>query len=266
MNWYVPNLKTNFISGHTYFKMCKWSICPRYNQSFIPNEILEDDLVFLNLDYVNNLVNFLRKNTIKNKFRLITQNSDRDFTKDIFLNLKDYCNKIYAINSTCDDDIIVKIPIGINDQSTEFLDNQDFTFKSKENLIYMNFRTGHHPSRRMCFDYFNQFDWVTITNENNYMPVNDFYEKLKTFKYCISPRGAGIDTHRMYESLLFGVIPILKSSEIDDLHREFPVIIVNDWNEIDYNFLNDNYEYYLDKYFNWINNNKNWYLPDFWIK
>ena len=95
MNWYVPNLKTNFISGHTYFKMCKWSICPRYNQSFIPNEILEDDLVFLNLDYVNNLVNFLRKNTIKNKFRLITQNSDRDFTKDIFLNLKDYCNKIY---------------------------------------------------------------------------------------------------------------------------------------------------------------------------
>ena len=267
MIWHVPqNLKLYFISGYTFYKKCKWSVCPRYKQVFIPEQVQPDDLVFLNLDYVEHFVNFISKNRPKSKFRILTHNSDRDFTYDLFLKLKDFCNKIYAINCTFQDEMVVKIPIGFNDQSTEFLDSQDFNFIEKKNLIYLNFRSGHHFSRRDCVDYFNQFDWVELTDEKNYMPVNDFYEKLKTFKYCISPRGAGIDTHRLYESLMFGVIPIVKKSELDDLYINLPILLVDDWSDITKEFLEKNYEKNLSEYFDWKKNNQNWYLPDYWIK
>lgn len=263
--WSVPiSLNTNFLSGYTYNKLCKWSVCPRYTQNFDINNLLENDLVFLNLDYYEIFFNYLSINNPKNKFILVTQNSDRDFTSQMFESIKGYTSKILAVNCTVSNDMIVKIPLGFNDQSTAFLDRKDFTFKDKNNLIYMNFKLHHHSDRPVCYDYFRKFDWVDI--ENGILPVDSFYDKLNTFKYCISPRGAGIDTHRIYESLLFGVIPIIKKSELDDLYRKFPVIIVNDWDEIDYDFLNDNYEYYLEKYFNWINNNKNWYKSEFWIK
>jgi hypothetical protein len=266
MNWYVPNdLKVNFISGFTFYKNCKWSICPRYKQSFIPDKVENNDLVFLNLDYVEHFISYITKNTPKSKFRLVTHNSDRDFTYEMFSKLENYCNKIYAINCTFQNEKVIKIPIGFNDQSTEVLDKQDFEFINKDNLIYLNFRTGHHISRKSCFEYFSKFDWVNINDETKYLPVSEFYSKLKHYKYCISPRGAGIDTHRLYECLLFGVIPIIKSSELDDLYEGMPFLKVNEWSEITHDFLIQSYEENLSKYFEWKEKNKNWFLPEFWL-
>ena len=82
----------------------------------------------------------------------------------------------------------------------------------------------------------------------------------------MAPRGAGIDTHRLYESLLFGVIPIVKSSELDDLYQQFPIIIVDKWEDITYEFLIENYEENLKKYFEWFENNKDWFKSEYWIK
>jgi hypothetical protein len=266
MSWYVPEkLKTDFISGYTFYKKCKWSVCPRYRQSFIPQDIEENDLVFLNLDYLDSFVNYLNSNKPKSKFRLITHNSDKDFNFESFQKIKDYCTKIYAINCTFEDKMIKKIPIGINDQSTEVLDNISLKFTEKNELIYMNFRTGHHHSRVDCFNYFSKYDWVTITHENDYLPVRLFYENLSNFKYCISPRGTGIDTHRLYESLLFGVIPIVKKSELDNSYKDLPVIIVDEWKDINYEYLNSEYDNHLSKYNEWLNKNPNWYKTDYWI-
>lgn len=263
--WSVPiSLNTNFISGYTYNKLCKWSVCPRYTQNFDINSLLEDDLVFLNLDYFESFVNYLSSNNPKNKFILVTQNSDRDFTSQMFESIKGYTSKILAINCTVSDDMIVKIPIGFNDQATAVLDTKDFTFIDKSNLIYMNFKLHHHSDRPVCYDYFKQFDWVDI--ENGIIPFGEFYDKLRTFKYCLAPRGTGIDTHRLYESLLFGVIPIAKKSELDDLYENFPILIVNDWNEVTPDFLNDNYDSNILKYKMWIEENKDWFLPEYWIK
>lgn len=263
--WSVPNsLNTNFISGYTYNKLCKWSVCPRYTQNFDINSLLEDDLVFLNLDYFENFVNYISENKPKSKFILVTQNSDRDFTSKMFDSIKGYTSRILAINCTVSDDMIIKIPLGFNDQSTAVLDTKDFTFIDKSNLIYVNFKLHHHSDRPFCYDYFKQFDWVDI--ESNIIPLDSFYDKLNTFKYCISPRGTGIDTHRTYESLLFGVIPIIKKSELDDLYSKFPVIVVDNWSDVTYDFLTNNYEENLSRYFQWRENNKEWYKSDFWIK
>lgn len=265
MNWVIPqSLKTEFISGLTFYKISKYNLCPRYDQLFDINLLNEDDLLFLNLDYYEQFTNFVISNRINKKFTLITHNSDRDFTKDMFTIFENHIKHIFAINCTYQHNKITKIPLGFNDQSTEILDKKDFSFKEKQNLIYMNFKIHHHIDRKKCFDYFNQFNWVD--KDQAILSYSDFYDKLNTYKYCISPRGTGIDTHRLYESLLFGVLPIVKKSELDDLYKSFPVILVNDWNEITYEFLNENYETFLKNLIKWKEENKNWFLPKFWIK
>jgi len=267
MNWEVPiDLKTNFISGYTYHKLCKWSVCPRYFQKFDPNEIKENDLVFLNLDFVERFAQFLNMNPPNERFRLITQNSDRPFTEDFLRILDPFCSRIYPVNSTVSDHKISKIPLGYNDQSSGILDSKDLGFVEKKDLIWLNFRKGHHPSRIDCLNYFIEKSWVSYRNEVPYLSVSDYYDTLKNFKYCISPRGAGIDTHRIYESLIYGVIPVVKSCELDDLYKNFPILLVDDWSQVTREFLEDNYKQKIEDLHNWTSENKNWFLPEYWIK
>jgi len=263
--WVIPEtLKTQFISGYTYNNLCKWTYCNRYGFNFEPENILENDLVFLNIDYFKEFMAKLNSGKIKNKFILVTQNSDRDFTKEMFYEIDRYVNKILAINCTYSHSKINKIPLGFNDQSIIDIDRKDLSFVEKSNLVYLNFRTHTHMSRYECVQYFTQFNWVTFENSN--LSYGDFYDKLKTFKYSVAPRGEGIDTHRLYESLLFGVIPIVKRCELDELYSNLPIVLIDNWQDVTYDFLNDNYEHNLNLYFNWLSSNTNWYINETWIK
>jgi hypothetical protein len=269
MNWRIPETKNDFISGYFYYRSCDWSFCPRYVLNFDVSKIKENDTVFLNLDYFENFLNILKLNNNIPKFILVTQNSDRDFTEMMFNLIGNYTNKILAINSTFSNEKVEKIPLGFNDHSTEILDNEIFDFVKKKNLVYINFKLHHHPDRKTCFNYFSTLDWVDIENGStttNPLSLDDFYKKLKTYKYCISPRGTGIDTHRLYESLLYGVIPIVVKSDLDDLYSKFPILLVEKWEDVTFDFLQDEYETNLAKYLDWYKKNPNWYKSDFWIK
>lgn len=65
------------------------------------------------------------------------------------------------------------------------------------------------------------------------------WNKQKDFAFVICPHGGGLDCHRNWEALCIGCIPIVKTSKIDNLYKDLPVLIVNDWREIDINLLNN---------------------------
>jgi len=44
--------------------------------------------------------------------------------------------------------------------------------------------------------------------------------------------GFGVDTYRFYEAAWLGCTPIVMSSGLDDLHRKFGALIVNSWDEV----------------------------------
>lgn len=262
--WVIPEvLKTSFISGYTYNNLCKWTYCDRYGYNFHVDKINENDFIFLNLDYFERFAFEIKQKQLANKFILVTQNSDRDFTKQMFDVIDEYVNKILAINSSYSHSKITKIPLGFNDQSIITLDTLDLSFVEKTELAYLNFRPHTHHSRYECFDYFAKYNWITI--EEPKYNFSEFYNRLKTFKYCIAPRGTGIDTHRLYESLLFGVLPIVMKCELDDLYSNLPVVLVDSWKDVTYDFLNDNYQANLDKYFKWLSINPDWYKSKNWI-
>lgn len=58
------------------------------------------------------------------------------------------------------------------------------------------------------------------------------WKNQSQFAFVISPFGNGLDCHRTWEALCLGCIPIIKTSPLDELYHNLPVLIVKDWAEI----------------------------------
>jgi hypothetical protein len=56
--------------------------------------------------------------------------------------------------------------------------------------------------------------------------------------FVVCPEGNGIDTHRLWETLYMGGVPIVSSnSYMNGLYRRLPVVVLDDWrqlNEVDF--------------------------------
>ena len=76
------------------------------------------------------------------------------------------------------------------------------------------------------------------------------WNKQKDYAFVICPHGGGLDCHRNWEALSLGCIPIVKTSKIDKLYDNLPVLIVSDWNIIDNNLLNNTINDYKKKFEN----------------
>jgi hypothetical protein len=95
--------------------------------------------------------------------------------------------------------------------------------------------------------------------------------EINRFKFVLCPRGRGTDTHRFWEILLMGSIPIVEKSGLDTLYKQFPCIIVDSYSDINSDLINqykidneliDNIDKFLviDNFYNMINNIKSiWY-------
>ena len=67
------------------------------------------------------------------------------------------------------------------------------------------------------------------------------YDEWRKHKFVLSPRGAGEDCHRTWEAIIVGCIPIVKSSLLNELYEYLPILVVNDWTEINEHFLERKY-------------------------
>jgi hypothetical protein len=74
------------------------------------------------------------------------------------------------------------------------------------------------------------------------------YKRNREYPLWLSPRGNGIDCHRTWEALYLDAIPIVWHSTLDSIYTNLPIIIINDWSEVNEKFLrNKLYEIALKK-------------------
>jgi hypothetical protein len=126
-----------------------------------------------------------------------------------------------------------------------------FKTGNKPNLLYFNFSVGttnkpfiesHINIRHVWKAHFETiFQW----NESKYF--GDYIIELSSYKFCLSPPGRGVDTHRTWEALMVGTIPIMLSTALDPLFTTLPVIIVDSIEGINEEFLNAKYEELYNK-------------------
>ncbi len=96
---------------------------------------------------------------------------------------------------------------------------------------------------------------------HHHQNFSDYLTTMAQSKFILSPQGYGTDSHRTWEALAVGTIPIVPSTPIDHIYDDLPVIIVNDWNEVTEEFLHKKYEEFKQRTFNL----EKMYMP-YWIE
>lgn len=209
------------------------------NTSIINN----DPLVFCYthlLDNIDELIKTLKY--LVNTFKLIFHNSDGNFNNKhlIIFDKLPLLECIYTQNINVKHEKVFPLPIGLANSQWKHGNSKihqevyDISIeKSKE--IYFNFNKRTNPQKRnKCYN-----DIIKKgVKWNANLPYRDYLIELKRHKYAICPEGNGIDTHRFWECLYMNTIPICLKNRITEYYKQyFPIILLNDWQELDVNKL-----------------------------
>lgn len=173
----------------------------------------------------------------RNEFILVTHNSDGEvYDCDEVRQILNYSNLIkwYAQNTRMVHAKLAFLPIGIANSQWPHgnLDNfHETNRKPKTKKVYFNFNVYTNLSKRMyCFNKLkNKLEWLET------VPPDENVRRLSEYEFCICPEGNGVDTHRLWEALYVKTIPIVLKSEFTDIlvHNKIPVVVLNDWGELD---------------------------------
>ena len=116
--------------------------------------------------------------------------------------------------------------------------------------IYVNFTLNN--------DRFKQRNISLKTIPKNLMKINQTFtprtenwEKMTKYSFVLSPFGQGMDCHRTWEALCLGCIPIICAPDFKKMFEDLPVLIINDWNEINEKLLIDTINIFKYKNFNY---------------
>lgn len=208
------------------------------------------------------LVNQFFDNPPKNKFVLVSHNSDGKIKKNDFrfshgssndaniANIPNNLVKWYGQNVCVNHEKIISIPIGL--ENSEWFPN----LKKKEKIIYYsnkksditnllfichNINTNINE-RRDPYILFKDISWVTLINGMNGLNFDTYLKNIKSHKFVLCPEGNGTDTHRTWETLYLGSIPIEKRNLNNKHYQDLPICFIDNWSDINEDFLNSEYE------------------------
>jgi len=196
---------------------------------------------------------------INHKIVLVTGDCDWSLPSDIFPNPADFLtfiesNKIihwFSQNGIVDHPKFTRIPIGLdyhtmskNDhewgsklspmlQEQQLADLNMNHFANRGIKCYSNF----HFSMNTRFaqdrkDAIEGIPKMLMHYEPTKLPRHDSWKNQVKYAFGVSPHGNGLDCHRTWEILCLGSIAIVKSSNLDSLFEDLPVLIVKNWNDV----------------------------------
>lgn len=234
LNQYTNNINM-FVDGTTIY------ICTRALRNFIQTLL--------------NQINF--------KFILVTGDCDENCYTDV-LNESDFNIFInnpklihwFSQNCISKHDKLTKIPVGldyhtISNNKIPSWGPQMTPLEQEEELIQLRHSMKPFYERKYLttaysnfhFQIHTRYGYDRIDAIKSILKELVYYEPTQTtranswktqlqYAFVVSPHGGGYDCHRTWEALLLGCIPITKTSSIDSLFEDLPVLIVKEWGDI----------------------------------
>jgi len=126
-------------------------------------------------------------------------------------------------------------------------------------LTYANFRVSTNPTERQkCANVCKIAPFLTF--ETHGSDLDHYIKQCRDHKMIVCPEGNGIDTHRMWETLYLGRVPIVKKHIALSQFTDLPVVWINDWEEL------SNPEALIHKYDKVKNNPKDKIYAEYWLE
>ena len=189
----------------------------------------------------------------------VTGHSDYPVTKELFERYEPNFEVWYATNVEYAHPKLRPLPIGITnctDESDLHRVYGDLAVMAEVAAepralaaapVYANFSVGTYPVERApLLEALAGAPWADIgAPENTLEGRRRFLRAVRNHKFVICPRGNGVDTHRTWETLYMGSIPILKRCAAVDSWGApqtcaapgLPICFVDDWAELSEEFL-----------------------------
>jgi len=178
----------------------------------------------------------------KNPFILVAGNSDDHFNQNLFPLLESKkILKVISQNISILHPKLYALPIGLANSmwphgNLEIFKTAFDIQKTKEIYFYFKIETSN-IKRTECYNKLTA-KGLLFGKPQSY---NDYVKELSSHKFSICPDGNGVDTHRLWECLYLKVVPIcVRSISTEYFSKYFPIILLDDWSELDVNTLNYN--------------------------
>ncbi|RMZ93174.1 hypothetical protein BpHYR1_026958, partial [Brachionus plicatilis] len=222
-----------FVTGDT-FRIFADYVLDQVTTS-LPKSIFtkQKPIIFVKTDYISKFfLDYFPK--FSHKIILITHNSDYAITRNYIKYLDNQKLDVwFAQNPEFLHPKLIPIPIGfINTHfNIEYLkllkEYKDKTkpWNERKIVMYVNFNEKtNKKSRSKYLNYFEKFQGVKMNKKR--IGFRAYFEDLNNSKFVLCPRGNGLDTHRFYESILMGAIPIVASSTLDSIYNKSTTLIL----------------------------------------
>lgn len=174
--------------------------------------------------------------------------------------IPDKLKMMFSQNVGVDDERIVCLPIGLErsrwfrnlDKHGKILDMMRLQ-PQRDKLIFLNINPHTNLfSRPPLIEAMKDNVWCTIDNRPNGADYNEYLHKMKEHKFVFSPEGNGLDCHRTWEALYMGAYPVMERNVFaETFAKELPILIVDKWEDVTEEFLNEQYEIINNTEWNW---------------
>lgn len=225
------------VNGDAFRGLCDHTFwcdaAPRENRA-----LGQGDTVFCKIDEVWRLFRALRRT--RKRIVLVTGEGDKPVDERIWAQKPPHISHWFGTNMFVNDPRATPIPLGLGNAegtatlSWSLITQALKTPASRRRLLYANFSPHSNPSvREPLLRWLRAPDqrWITCDPYDR-KGKGGYLENLRTHHFVLCPPGNGEDTHRMWESLYCGAIPVVRKSVAMRNFRDLPILFVEDFSEL----------------------------------
>jgi hypothetical protein len=137
------------------------------------------------------------------------------------------------------------------DEPSSYIQPQDVSYRaltmniSNKDLVLINFNPRHDYNgsglrsrivKNMCSetnrDRYSFVKCISKRRGVHIKSLQQIYERNRQYPFWLSPLGVGLDCHRTWEALYLDIIPIVWNNSLNVLYENLPVLIINDYEEL----------------------------------
>ena len=247
----------NFINNTNYISRCDFIFSQPFHEIPYENnklsDITDNSTVYCWSSFLNGLFEYLKTTNLKN-ITLISGCEDYPSNpngvvmgwpmeaRQGILPCPSNIIKWYAQNAEISSKFMIPIPIGPNLYPLKGNTMREYLISCERNkLVFTNTNPGTNLIQR---GYIQQQILQQCPNsvKNTSVETKEYCKQLQEHIFSMCPPGNGKDTHRVWESIFFGCIPIVEKSNMNDFFATlFPMLVVDRWSDITEEFLINKY-------------------------
>lgn len=153
--------------------------------------------------------------------------------------------------------VCVSLPLGLGNSYCPVTTKADLLAAvagiEKTGLLYANFRVETNPSLRGPLrERLQSAEWSgSATFATPGLDGVSYARELASHRFALCPAGNGTDTHRMWEALYAGTIPVVERHPALEAFRDLPILFLESLAEINRARLEASYGDMLGREWNW---------------